>query len=142
MTDEPIAPTRVFLPELLMTLLLRGVALACLWFAIEIWGDLIGYSEGGALRFDLLGPDMKAAYSSLAVLYPVAAVGLWLRGSWGPVIWTITAIVEFSMHEVYWEIFGTDTMRMIMIASIALFYLALRLVIHFRKPDPAAPAYP
>ncbi|MDO6963762.1 DUF6163 family protein [Rhizobium alvei] len=135
MTDEPLTTKRLFLPDLLMTVLLRGVALACLWYALNVWSGLIGYANGGADRFDLLGSDMKAAASTLAILYPVAAIGLWLRGSWGPVIWVVAAMVEIVKHEVYSEIFGADRIKVLVIAATALLYIALRIAIRVGRQN-------
>jgi hypothetical protein len=135
MTDEPLTTKRLFLPDLLMTVLLRGVALACLWYALNVWSGLIGYGNGGAGRFDLLGSDMKAAAATLAILYPVAAIGLWLRGSWGPVIWVVAAMVEVVKHEAYPEIFGADRIKVLVIAAIALTYIAIRIAIRIGRQN-------
>jgi hypothetical protein len=134
MTDLPLPKQKFFLPDLLMTLFLRLVALGCLWYALKLWGQLIGYSDAGTLRFDLLPTDLKAADAMLAVLYPVAAIGLWLRGAWGPVIWTAAAALEVTMHEILIDTFGGDPVKIMAIALVALIYLILRLTIVFLKP--------
>ena len=140
MAETETMPRRTFfLPELLMTILLRLVAAACLWFALNLWSDLIGYGSNGILRFDLLDTDMKAAAASLAVLYPVAAVGLWLKGSWGPVIWTLAAFVEIARQESFSGLLGTAAPTLPMIASTALLYMALRVTIWLKKPSEKAP---
>jgi hypothetical protein len=135
MTDMPLTPKKLFLPYLLMTLFLRAVALGCLWYGLRLWGDMIGYTSGGTLRFDLLSTDMKAANAALGVLYPVAAIGLWLRGAWGPVIWTAAAAMEIAMHQVLPETFGFDKVKISAIALTALIYIVLRLLIVFTKPS-------
>lgn len=135
MTELPLTPPKLFVPDLLMTLFLRLVALGCLWYGFRLWGDLIGYTSHGAMRFDLLGTDLKAANATLAVLYPVAAIGLWLRGAWGPVIWTAASVLEITMHQVFPETFGFDPLRTAIIAVIALAYLLLRLAIVFLRPS-------
>lgn len=134
MTDIVPPRQQLFLPGLLMTLFLRLVALGCLWYAFILWGDLIGYGSHGARRFDLLATDLKAANATLAVLYPVAAVGLWLRGTWGPVIWTAASALEIATHQVWPEIFGRDDLKAVAIGVTALVYIALRLAILFRRP--------
>jgi hypothetical protein len=134
MTDLPLATRKIFLPDLLMTLFLRLVALGCLWYGLRLWGQMIGYTDGGALRFDLLPTDLKAANATLAVLYPVAAIGLWLRGAWGPVIWTAAAAMEITLHEILIDTFGGDPVKLMAIAMTALVYLVLRLMIVFLKP--------
>lgn len=142
MADIETLPRRtIFLPELLMTILLRMVAAACLYFAFEIWSDLIGYGAGGTMRIDLLDTDQQAAIATLAVLYPVAAIGLWLRGSWGPVIWTVAAVVEIARHESLLGSISTATPTLLMIGSTALLYLALRLTLWLRKPPKPEPRF-
>ena len=132
---------RIFLPALLMTVLLRMVAAACLYFAFETWSALIGYGAGGALRIDLLDTDQQAAVATLAVLYPVASVGLWLRGSWGPVVWTVAALVEIARHESLPGSIWKATPTLLMIGSTVLLYLALRLVLWLRKPPKTEPKF-
>lgn len=138
---ETLPRQRIYLPELLMTILLRMVAAACLWFAFRIWSDLIGYGAGGALRIDLLDNDQQAAVATLAVLYPVAAIGLWLRGSWGPVVWTVAAIVEIARHESLPGSFANATPTLAMIASTVVLYLALRLTLWLMKPPKSEPKF-
>jgi hypothetical protein len=142
MADIDTMPRQaIFLPELLMTILLRMVAVACLWFAFDIWSNLIGYGAGGALRIDLLDTDQQAAVATLAVLYPVAAIGLWLKGSWGPVVWTVAAIVEIARHESLPGSLSTASPTLLMIGSTTLLYIALRLTLWLRKPPKRAPNF-
>jgi hypothetical protein len=142
MADIETMPERtIFLPELLMTILLRMVAAACLYYAFVIWSDLIGYGSGGALRIDRLDTDQQAAVATLAVLYPVAAVGLWLRGSWGPVVWTLAAAIEVARHESLPGSISAATPTMLVIGSTALLYLALRLTLWLRKPPKTQPKF-
>lgn len=61
----------------------RLVALSCLLAGLQYWGRLIGYSDGGVYRFDLILSYWQLASASLAVPLPVAAVGLWMQVSWG-----------------------------------------------------------
>ena len=142
MADIETMPRRaIFLPELLMTILLRMVAAACLYYAFVIWSDLIGYGSQGALRIDLLDTDQQAAAAALAVLYPVAAIGLWLRGSWGPVVWTVAAAGEIARHESLPGTISAATPTLLMIGSTALLYLALRLTLWLRKPPKIQPKF-
>ena len=142
MAETETLPRRaIFLPELLMTTLLRLVAVACLWYAFGIWSDLIGYGSGGRLRIDLLDTDMQAAVATLAVLYPVAAIGLWLKGSWGPVVWTVAAIVEVARHESLSDGLSSAAPTLLTIAATALLYIALRITLWLRKPPNTAPNF-
>ena len=135
MADTETLPRQaIYLPELLMTIFLRMVAAACLYFAFGLWSDLIGYGSGGAFRIDLLDADQQAAVAALAVLYPVAAVGLWLRGSWGPVVWTLAAAIEIARHEGLPGSLSNATPTLLMIGSTALLYIAFRLTLWLKKP--------
>jgi len=73
------------------------------------------------------------------VLYPVAAIGLWLRGAWGPVIWSAAAAMEIAMHQVFATTFGADPLKTVAIVLTVFLYLLFRLVIIFMKP-PKTPA--
>ncbi len=122
--SEPFRKVPVM--ALLLTTLLRIVAIGCLYFGLQYWAMLIGYSQDGTARFDQLSLPWRTAAASLAVLYPVAAVGLWLRASWGPVVWIGIAASEIAMHEIWANIFGENRMMTMMIGSCALLYLVLR----------------
>ena len=80
-------------------LFMRLVALGCLLAGLQYWGRLIGYSDGGMSRFDLIPSYWQLASASLAVLLPVAAVGLWMQVSWGPVLWVVAAGSEVIMPQ-------------------------------------------
>ena len=124
---------RPSLTETLFALFLRLVAVASLWFALQYWAMLTGFSLGGQGRFDLLPPAWKAAYTTLAVLFPVAAVGLWLLVSWGPVIWLIAAATEIAMHEVYPSTFGLNRLLVFMHLAIAVVFVLFRLALFVQR---------
>jgi len=124
---------RPSLTETLFALFLRLVAVASLWFALQYWAMLTGFSLGGQGRFDLLPPAWKAAYTALAVLFPVAAVGLWLLVSWGPVIWLIAAATEIAMHEVYPSTFGLNRLLVFMHLAIAVVFVLFRLALFVQR---------
>lgn len=90
----------------LMTWLLRLSALVLFAVGIGYWIRLVGIYEGPLWRFDLMPFWWKVAAPSLAVLYPVAGVGLWMLTSWGIVIWLLIAIVEAVMHLAFARLFG------------------------------------
>nr|WP_318911340.1 DUF6163 family protein [Shinella zoogloeoides] len=124
---------RPSLTETLFALFLRLVAVASLWFALQYWAMLTGFSLDGRGRFDLLPPAWKAASTALAVLFPVAAVGLWLLVSWGPVIWLIAAATEITMHEVYPSIFGINRLLVIMHVAVAVMFLLFRVALFIQR---------
>lgn len=103
-TDSPTIPKRT-LADILFILFLRLVAVSCFWFGLQYWAMLVGYSLVGAGRFDLLSLPWKVASTSLAVLFPVASLGLWLTVSWGPVIWVLAAGGQILMYGLLPDIF-------------------------------------
>ena len=124
---------RPSLTETLFVLFLRLVAVASLWFALQYWAMLTGFSIGGRGRFDLLPPAWKAASTALAVLFPVAGVGLWLLVSWGPVIWLIAAATEIAMHEAYPSIFGIDRLLVFAHVAIAVVFVLFRITLFVQR---------
>ena len=89
----------------------RGVALFLIILALSNWASLIGLTMNGAGRFDLVAPNVRFVQLALAVLYPVAACGLWFGVGWGVVLWGIGAVVEISVHGTYPQIFGAAPLR-------------------------------
>ena len=112
---------------------LRLVAVGCLWFALQYWAMLTGFGFGGKGRFDLLPPAWKAASTALAVLFPVAAVGLWLLVSWGPVVWLIAAATEIAMHEAYPSIFGVNRLVVLMHIAVAVAFVLFRVALFIAR---------
>ena len=133
MVDDSAKAPRPSLTETLFVLFLRLVAICSLWFALQYWAMLTGFSFNGQGRFDLLPPAWKAASTALAVLFPVAAVGLWLLVSWGPVIWLIAAATEIAMHEVYPSIFGINRLLVITHVAIAVLFVLFRLALFIQR---------
>jgi hypothetical protein len=127
---------------MLFTLFLRLVAVSSLWFALQYWAMLTGFSFNGQGRFDLLPPAWKGAYTALAVLFPVAAVGLWLLVSWGPVIWLIAAATEVAMHEAYPSVFGIDRLLVYTHGAVAAVFVLFRLALLFQRRRQARPVRP
>ncbi|OHV72194.1 DUF6163 family protein [Ensifer sp. LCM 4579] len=121
------------LAEILFGWFLRLVSIACFWFALEYWAMLIGFSHGGAGRFDLLPPQWRAAATALAVVYPVAAIGLWLLVSWGPVVWVVAAAIEIAMYESYPGIFGARPLLLLLHGSVAVTFVLFRAVLYFQR---------
>jgi hypothetical protein len=64
----------------------RIVAVYCLLFGVLYWVRLVGFYPGPLWRFDLMPIHWQVAAVTLAVLFPIAAAGLWMLASWGPVI--------------------------------------------------------
>jgi hypothetical protein len=112
---------------------LRAVALYCLAAGIFYWVRLIGFYPGALWRFDLMPVHWQIAAPALAVLFPFAAIGLWMVSSWGPVIWVICAASEVVMYAGMPARFGHAEPIVAMHAAIAAIYVFFRLLIFFQR---------
>lgn len=92
------------------------------------WIRIVGIHDGALWRFDLMPTAWKVAAASLAVLYPVAGVGLWMTVSWGAVIWALVLLGEGIMHLGLPEVFGQADLSLLANAMGFLFLLVLRLI--------------
>jgi len=110
----------------------RIVALACLLLGLLYWTRLVGAEPSAGWRFDLMPSYWQAASVALAMLYPFAAIGLWMLASWGPVVWFICAGVEVVMHLGFPDLFGEGEPMLIGHACAALLYAGFRLAV-FRQ---------
>ncbi|PZM16923.1 DUF6163 family protein [Rhizobium tubonense] len=130
--DSSTIPKRS-LANIMFVVFLRLIAISCFWFGLQYWSMLVGYSLNGHARFDLLDLQWKVASTALAVLFPVAALGLWLTVSWGPVIWVLAAAVQCLMYGVWPAIFGFNPLIIILHAGVAVLYCVFRLVLFMEK---------
>jgi len=129
-TRLPIRPSPY---ESALELLQRTVALACLVEGISYWVRLLGFFDGPAWRFDLMPYYWQVAAVPLAVLFPFAAVGLWMLASWGPVVWFICAAAEIVMYGFFPELYGQHYLVLVLHLAVALCYTALRILYHVER---------
>lgn len=131
------------LARVLTVWLCRVVGLALFAIGLVYWVRLIGLVDGPLWRFDLMPISWRIACPILAVLCPVAGIGLWMLASWGVVMWVLVAFVEGVMHLGLPLLFGFEPIRV----GIHVFGLAclatLRLVAFLeqrrRRQQQAAP---
>lgn len=129
--------TETGLLDSLHTLFLRMVSLGALVSAIYYWGRLIGYLGDGDFRFDTLPIHWQLASACLAVLFPVAALGVWLEAAWGGVIWCMAALGEIAMYRFFPELFGVQPMIIALYAAVAVVWVCFRMAFYLRKRDRA-----
>ena len=126
-------PLRATTLELIYEWFLRIVAVYSLIFGILYWIRLIGIYDGDNWRFDLMPVHWQVVSVTLAVLFPVAASGLWMVASWGPVIWFICASIEVAMYLGFPELFGS---RIEVVAShlfVATLYCVFRAIFFWQR---------
>lgn len=111
----------------------RVIAGYCLLFGVLYWVRILGFYEGPLWRFDLMPVHWQVASVTLAVLFPFAAIGLWMLASWGPVIWFLCAATEAVMYAGFPDMFGDRRLIVISHVLVALLYTAFRLAIFLQK---------
>jgi hypothetical protein len=127
---SPILPTAA---EVGFVWLRRIAAIYCLFVGADYWIRLIGIHPGDLWRFDLMPDHWKVAATALALLFPVAATGLWLLAPWGPVIWVAAAAIESMIYTVFSDTFGFRPLVPLGHALILAAYVWLRLTILWQK---------
>ncbi|MCQ8781421.1 DUF6163 family protein [Mangrovibrevibacter kandeliae] len=127
------AGPRPMLPQRLVAGFCRLAGLALFAAGIGFWIRIVGFYDGPLWRFDLMPPWWKAAAATLAVLYPVAGVGLWMAVSWGVVLWVLVAGVEAVMHLGFPTLFGGGRLAVALNAAGLLGLVVLRLAMHRRR---------
>lgn len=133
MIDDSVHPPKFSITDILFVVFLRIVAFIGLWFGLEFWAMLVGYSHNGLARFDLLTVPWRVATCALAVIFPVSGLGLWMTVSWGPVIWAIGAVAQILMYGVWPKIFGENPLLISFHIIVAVVYGAFRLAIMLEK---------
>ncbi len=111
---------------LLLAIFRRLVALILIAFGLNYWMRIIGMSGVEGLRFDTMSEPWQAASCFLAVLLPIAAIGLWGLFSWGTSIWLIAVAVELSLYLGMPETFGTAPQIVLFHLLSLAFYVAVK----------------
>ncbi|MFD2236039.1 DUF6163 family protein [Aureimonas populi] len=114
------------LDKRLGVLLCRIVALALFTLGVFYWVRLVGVYDGPLWRFDTMPLSWRIVASSLAVLYPIAGVGLWMPSSWGVVVWVLVAAIEAGCVLALPAAFGTDLSIAAFHAGALVLLLALK----------------
>jgi hypothetical protein len=128
--DDQLRNTKRSLASISFVWFHRFIALMCLASGVFYCISLIGINPGPLGRFDLMPIYWQVAATTLAVLLPVAAVGLWMVVSWGPVIWVAAAVTEVIMYAGFPQYFGAKPLIIISHISVALLYLLFRFVLY------------
>jgi hypothetical protein len=104
--ENGLQPPRRGTVERVFGLFLRLLALYALISGLVYWAGLTGIAGGGAWRFDLLAPPVRIVFTTLAVLMPAAALGLWLATRWGVVLWVLAATAEIAAFMFLADVFA------------------------------------
>lgn len=108
---------------------LRLVAVVLLLYALQYWMRLTGFHQGPENRFDTMSEHWQVAASVLAVLLPVAALGLWGLFSWGVVVWLVAMAIELVMYAGFYDLYGRADLRVAFHVLCLAIYLVFRFAI-------------
>lgn len=111
MTMEDFRPTvdpRLARIQGIIDLYLRSLSLVFLLLGLIHWAVILGVFPDPRWRFETMRAEWQFVTINLAVADLVAGVGLWMRVSWGTVIWIYAAIFEIVVHVVFRRKFGEN----------------------------------
>lgn len=98
-----------------------GLAAAMMILGLRQWAIIVGLAVGPAGGFETMPQYYQIATMHLGVVDLIAAVGLWLRASWGRVVWIVAALSELAMHSVFIGTFGANyTVAAFHVATLAV----------------------
>ncbi|UXM93955.1 DUF6163 family protein [Bartonella sp. HY329] len=107
MIDQYIGKLKASWNERGFAIFLGVLALFCLTLGTGYWVRLIGVYNEPLWRYDLMPWNWRILCCSLAILYPIAACGLWMGSKWGIILWLIGGFVEavcYTLYASYFEL--------------------------------------
>jgi len=114
----------------LEVMFLLCLAFLCFCLGIYYWIRLVGLFPVENWRFDLMGWQWRTFGASLAVLYPVAACGLWLQSRWGVILWIAGGLVEAGCYLFAASLFGYHSWLPALHLVLLLIYVAIQFYRH------------
>ena len=103
---------------------LMGVAILLLGAGLMRAGLILGITPTGE-SFETMDVSGRAGAITLVFLDLFAAVGLWIRAVWGPVMWAVAVIVETAMYTLLSDLFGSQPLRVAVHCVLIGIYLVL-----------------
>jgi len=85
-----------------------ALSIVTLIFGLRYWAVILGAIPGDGGSFDQMSVGWGAVTIHMAVVDPIASVGLWLRVAGGKVLWIYSALFEIALHTVFIGNFGAN----------------------------------
>jgi len=96
-------------------------AIWCFCLGVYYWVRLVGVFPVENWRFDLMDWQWRSLSAALAVLYPVAACGLWLQSRWGVILWLLGGVAEsvcyMFLHSWFHDNFWLPFIHLVFLAG-------------------------
>ncbi|WP_019218621.1 DUF6163 family protein [Bartonella florencae] len=125
-------PKQISKITLIYNCYLRFLALICLSLSIFYWIRLVGIVPGALWRFDLMPWHWQFASATLAIVYPIALIGLWMYSLWGIVLWCIAAFIETL--TMYYSNSIDQSFVLLFHGILFLIFVVLQITILLKKP--------
>ncbi len=111
---------------------IRIVAMIALLLGLSDASRLLGISDGAASPLAVLGTTGFVYLAIFALARLFAAVGLWIKASWGAVLLVGATAVELALYlagsqDVHMSAFGFAVRLVLLVGIILIFVLGLRL---------------
>ncbi|WP_455480027.1 DUF6163 family protein [Bartonella sp. B23] len=113
---------------------LRFLALICFGLSALYWLRLVGVFPGTLWRFDLMPWQWQFLSGTLAVIYPIALIGLWMYSLWGIFLWCIAAFTEILAMKIY---YSNYQLLALFYGILFLVLMALQIMMFFFKKNHA-----
>ncbi len=133
MLDMQIDRRSPSLTDRVFVIFCRLMAALALIAGLGYWMRVTGMSSEPAARFDLYTPEWRALTAALSVLFPVAALGLWLATRWGLVVWVIAVFIEVVAYGLWSGVFGSRPALLVGHVFILTIMLLLVMRLGFEK---------
>lgn len=111
---------------------LRALAVLYLIWGVANWASILGVP--GTANFPAETIQRQILIGYLAVMMPIAAVGLWIGASWGTVIWLVVALSEVIANTLFADLFGWAFDLVIFHIVTMVAYLALAWLVARKRP--------
>lgn len=110
----------------------RIVAIIALLLGLSDASRLLGVSTGAVSPLTMLGTTGFVYLTIFALARLFAAVGLWIKASWGAVLLVGATAVELALYlmgsqDVQMTAFGFAVRLVLLVSIILIFFLGLRL---------------
>ncbi|MEM1376319.1 MAG: DUF6163 family protein [Pseudomonadota bacterium] len=130
--------SRTGVAELVYLWFVRLMAGICLLATLSCWSGLAGINQ--SLGIGQLGTQSTAVTAlniTLAVLFPIAMLGLWLRTRWGVAVWIITLLGQIVAHTFGATIFSANNSLVLAnAAAIVAWILVVGFLFYRRSQTP------
>jgi hypothetical protein len=118
-----------------LVMFLRAMAAVSLCKGLYHWAIICGINAPFPSGFDSYPTLYQVATVFFAVIDLVAGVGLWLAAPWGAVVWLTSVISMAAMEVLFPQIYGGNTLVVLVELALLGTYLWLVLMAARKQPE-------